>query len=67
MTVVQTFGMTVNKFGILWSPIRHIGLTSSLIAVVCCRIHNFMLTIKNEPYTIAADPDTNVLGTPQLW
>jgi hypothetical protein len=37
--VEQVFGVIVGRFGILWSPMRCTLAKSSLIIVVCCKIH----------------------------
>ena len=43
MVVEQAFGMLVNRFGILWSPMRFsLGTCTRIIGVVC-KLHNFII------------------------
>lgn len=58
-TLEQAFGMIVGRFGILWSPLRHDLKKSSLIIVVCCRLHSFIIDQNGfESYDMEASEDS---------
>jgi hypothetical protein len=44
ITIERAFGLLVQRFGILWSPIKYeINFTAEIVHA-CCRLHNFCIT-----------------------
>lgn len=43
ITVEQAFGILVTRFGIFWSPLRFDLAKDTLIILVACKIHNFII------------------------
>ena len=41
--IEQTFGMLVARWGVLWRPLRLSVAKASCVALVCCKLHNFIL------------------------
>jgi len=56
--IEQTFGMLVARWGVLWRPLRLSVAKSSRVALVCCKLHNFILQNAEHvstPYLLASD------------
>lgn len=66
ITVDQTFGMIVNKFGILWTPIQQTVHTSTSIVVACFRPHNFILA-EDPEYASCINPQNREQGSPHVF
>lgn len=43
VTVEKVFGILVARFGIFWSPLRHKLSKTTLIIMVACKLHNFII------------------------
>lgn len=65
ITVEQAFGMLVSRFRNFWSLIRFSVARSTLIVVVCCKIHKYLIDIRDENYFQALDTaqENQVQGT----
>ena len=66
ITVEQAFGMLVSRFGIFWSPLRFSVACNTLIVVVCCKIHNYLLATNDQTYfeTLDTAEQNEVQGNP---
>lgn len=68
IVVEQTFGILVNRWGILWSPIKFSVQTATEIIMVCCKLHNYIA--EKGPETVPECPpnhvDNDVIGEPTI-
>lgn len=48
IVVEQTFGILVNRWGILWSPLRCNLMKATSIVVICCKLHNFIMDTDDD-------------------
>ena len=53
--VEGAFGMLVNKWGILWSPLNCSLAKAILVTRVCCKLHNFCIDER-----LASDDDSDI-------
>jgi hypothetical protein len=56
ITIERAFGILVQRFGILWSPIKYeLGFIAEIIHA-CCRLHNYCITHRLPVLTDAYTP-----------
>lgn len=69
ITIEQAFGMLVSRFGIFWSPLRFSLATNTLIIMVACKLHNFIIDSRDDTYYNQLDiaEDNNVQGSPTVY
>ena len=68
ITIEQAFGMLVSRFGIFRSPLRYSLKTDTLIIMVACTLHNFIIESQDESYYNILDvvDENNVQGSPTV-
>jgi len=69
MAVEQAFGMLVSRFGIFWSPLRFGLAKYTLILMVACKLHNFIIESGDLSYfdSLEVADENNVAGKPVVY
>jgi hypothetical protein len=70
ITVEQTFGIIINRFGVLWTALRCSVMKSTLTIIVCCKLHNFIMDSENHQWAtkiLSDDPDNHISGRPVVY
>ena len=66
MILKQTFGILICQFGIFWSALRYDISIDTLIIMVACKLHNFIIDNSNDRdfRSIPVAEENNVDGSP---
>jgi len=69
MAVEQAFGMLVSRFRIFWSPLRFGLAKDTLILMVACKLHNFIIESGDLSYfdSLEVADENNVAGKPVVY
>lgn len=62
----QAFGILICRFGIIWSAFRYSLPNCTLVVLVACKLHNFIIDNAKVPSyeMIPHHVDNHVIGTP---
>ena len=68
ITIEQAFGILISRFSIFLSPLRYSLKTDTLIIMVACKLHNFIIDSRDEIYYNILDvvDENNVQGSPTV-
>lgn len=71
IVIEQAFGMLIGRWGVFWKAMRYDLATTTLIIMVCCKLHNFIIRTGDEQdrdykYRLPTHELNNVTGVEEV-